>query len=305
MSWFAQGSSAGESGEAPVAPAVTPGRELQGRIALITGSTGGIGRATAVALARRGCAIAVHYHTARDKADALVLLLTGDRASSGSADQPSQVPVPVPARAFQADLGDYDAVRRLHAEVTSWAKNLSTHGNEGVQERGIDVLFNNGAVTGPRIGGAGSGNIEDLSIEAFESTWRANVGASFLLTQLCIPHMVQQHFGRIIFCSSVAAATGGVVGPHYASSKSALHGLLHWLAPRYARDGLTVNAVAPALIIETEMNKDPSPEWRNLIPVGRFGMPAEVAACVELLATNGYMTNKILVVDGGATSSAF
>ncbi|KAJ3488822.1 hypothetical protein NLJ89_g11581 [Agrocybe chaxingu] len=125
-------------------------------------------------------------------------------------------------------------VRRLHREV--------------VQAMGHpDILFNNagkmGSVTGP------TGDIENVDVEEFEAIWKVNAGSSFLLTQLCIPHMVEEQFGRIVFCSSVAAGTGGVIGPHYASSKSALHGLLHWVANRYAKDGITCNAVAPALII--------------------------------------------------------
>jgi 3-oxoacyl-[acyl-carrier protein] reductase len=68
-----------------------------------------------------------------------------------------------------------------------------------------------------------------------------------------MPAMVEKAWGRIIFCSSVAGFTGGVIGPHYASSKSALHGLIHWLAGAYAQRGITVNGVAPALIRDTKM----------------------------------------------------
>ncbi|KAJ3989220.1 NAD-binding protein [Lentinula detonsa] len=250
---------------------------LKGRIALITGCSGGIGAATALALVRQGCSIAIHYNSAKEKAQALVQTLQA--AFPG-----------VIAIIFQADLSDYENVRRLHSQVVD-------------QMGHPDILFNNAGGTLKTIGRMG--NIQDISIEDFENTWKLNTGSSYLLTQLCIPHMVEQQYGRIVFNSSVAAGTGGVIGPHYASSKSALHGLLHWIASRHAKDGITCNAVAPALIVETTMMSNPTDEMRNMIPVGRLGVPNEIASIVELLVTNAYMTNKIIVADGGWTPSAF
>ncbi|EIN04398.1 NAD(P)-binding protein [Punctularia strigosozonata HHB-11173 SS5] len=248
--------------------------------------SGGIGKATALALAKRGCSIAVHYHRNAEEATKLVAALG------------------VKAAAFQADLSSYDEARWLHAEV--------------VRELGHpDILYNNSGMTGTRIGPRG--DIGDMSVDEFERTWRTNTGTAYLLTQLCIPHMEEQKWGRIIFCSSVAAGTGGVIGPHYASSKSAMHGLVHWIAQRYAKDGIasTCNAVAPALIVGTTMMANPPDEHKRLIPVGRFGQPEEIASIVELLVLNAYMTNKrtpsgstesvpqIVVGDGGMQPTAF
>ncbi|KAJ7334828.1 NAD-binding protein [Mycena albidolilacea] len=249
---------------------------LQGKLALVTGCSGGIGQATALALAIRGCSIAVHYNSAQEPADALVAELTQLHG--------------IRARAFQADMGDYDSVRAMHAAV------VDTLGNP-------DILFNNAGTTGTVVGKRG--DIESVTLDDFEKTWKINTGSSFLLTQLCVPHMVSQKYGRIVFCSSVAAGIGGVIGPHYASSKSALHGLVHWLATRYAKDGITCNAVAPALIEDTTMMANPSDEIKSMIPIGRLGKPHEVASVVETLVTNAYLTNKIMVVDGGITPSAF
>ncbi|KAJ7641456.1 NAD-binding protein [Roridomyces roridus] len=250
---------------------------LQGKLALITGASGGIGKATAIALAKLGCSIAVHYSSARDTAEALVTELI-------------QLPGGIRAQAFQADMGDYDQVRALYASV------VDALGHP-------DILFNNAGMSGPKVGP--QGDIETVSLEDFELTWKVNTGSSFLLTQLCVPHMVAQKYGRVVFCSSVAAGTGGVVGPHYASSKSAMHGLVHWLAARYAKDGVTCNAVAPALIEDTKMMGDTADAVRKLIPIGRLGRSHEVASVVEMLVTNAYLTNKIIVVDGGLTPSAF
>ncbi|EIM84938.1 NAD-P-binding protein, partial [Stereum hirsutum FP-91666 SS1] len=219
--------------------------------------SGGIGQATARLLASRGLNVAIHYFSNSAVADSLVSELTSP-ANTALAHGP------VKSIAFKADLGDMDQVRKMYEEV--------------VEKMGhIDVLYNNAAMSGKNLGI--KGRIGDIGLEEFETVWRTNVQASFLvslilpLTQLCIPHMEEQKFGRIVFCSSIAAATGGVVSPAYASSKSALHGIMHWVAKQYIKCGI------------------------NLIPMGRFGMPEEIAAVVELLISNSYMTNKVHFTD--------
>ncbi|KAI0933384.1 hypothetical protein AcV5_005542 [Taiwanofungus camphoratus] len=245
------------------------GSALKGKLVLVTGCTGGIGQATAKALARVGCSIAIHYNAASSKAKAETLISQlGLLAPQG---------VKPKFAAFQADLSKYEEARRLHAEV------VKVLGNP-------DVLFSNHGIAGPKIGP--TGDIKDVSFETFEEVWRTNTGTSYALAQLCLPYMETRKWGRIIFTSSVAAGNGGVIGPHYASSKSALH-------------GLTANAVAPALIEDTAMMANPSPDARSKIPVGRLGKPDEIAEVVLLLASNGYMTNKIIVADGGWTVGGF
>ncbi|KAI1624999.1 3-oxoacyl-reductase [Exophiala viscosa] len=242
--------------------------DLKPHLALITGATGGIGKATSLALARLGCSIAVHYNSAADTARELVEQLQH---------------LGVKASAFQADLSSYDAARKLHADV--------------VREMGKPtILFNNAGLT---MGKSGVKEITDISIEEFEQTWRANCGTAFLLTQLCIPDMVEKGWGRVIFCSSVAGFTGGVVGPHYASSKSAMHGLIHWLAGAYGKKGITVNGVAPALIEETKMLPGSNAELAARIPIGRLGKPEEIAETVVWMVKTGYVHNKVIAVDGG------
>jgi len=241
--------------------------DLSSHLALITGATGGIGHATSLALARLGCSIAVHYHTAADTAESLVATLRhmGVRAS-----------------AFRADLSSYAETRDLHAAV--------------VAEMGRPtILFNNAGLT---MGKSGVKDVSEVTVDEFEATWRANCGTGFLLTQLCLPAMVEKAWGRVVFCSSVAAFTGGVVGPHYASSKSAIHGLVHWLAGAYAKKGITVNGVAPALIEDTKM-LTPSPELAAKIPIGRLGKPEEIAETVVWIVKTGYVHNKVVAVDGG------
>ncbi|PIL33211.1 hypothetical protein GSI_04661 [Ganoderma sinense ZZ0214-1] len=249
---------------------------LQGKLALITGCTGGIGQATARAFARAGCSIAVHHSSAKSlpKANALVAELV--KLAPG-----------VRAAPFEADLSSYENARRLCDEV------VDVLGHP-------DILFSNHGVTGPKIGP--QGDMQEVSAETFEEIWRTNAGTGYVLAQKCVPYMQEKKWGRIVFNSSVAAGTGGVIGPQYASSKSALHGLIHWLSLRYCKEGILTNGVAPALIEDTDMMANPTQAARSLIPIGRLGKPDEIASIVLMLVTNGYMTNKIIVADGGWTN---
>jgi 3-oxoacyl-[acyl-carrier protein] reductase len=110
--------------------------------------------------------------------------------------------------------------------------------------------------------------------------------------------MVERGYGRVLFMSSVAAFTGGLVGPHYAATKAGLHGVVHFLATRVARRGVTVNALAPALIEDTGMLPVTS-DGPLTIPVGRYGHPEEVADLAMAVLRNGYLTNQVLSLDGG------
>jgi 3-oxoacyl-[acyl-carrier protein] reductase len=111
--------------------------------------------------------------------------------------------------------------------------------------------------------------------------------------------MAERGYGRVLFMSSVAGFTGGIVGPHYAASKAGLHGLVHFMAARVADRGVTVNALAPALIEDTRM-LPATPDGPRTIPVGRYGRPEEVADLAMAVLRNGYLTNQVLGLDGGS-----
>jgi 3-oxoacyl-[acyl-carrier protein] reductase len=141
---------------------------------------------------------------------------------------------------------------------------------------------------------------QEVDDETWEHTFAVNVTAVWQLTRALLPGMVERGFGRILFVSSIAALTGGVVGPHYAASKAALHGLMHHLAQRVAGSGVTVNTIAPALITGTRMLPDDSAERAApAIPVGRRGRPEEIADMALAMLTNPYLTSKVITVDGG------
>ncbi|KAL1622682.1 hypothetical protein SLS56_008607 [Neofusicoccum ribis] len=219
--------------------------DLSSHLALVTGASGGIGKATCLALAEMGCSIAAHYHSNADAANALVEQLKGKG---------------VKAQVFKADLSNYDEVRNLHGSV--------------VKSMGPPtILFNNAGTT---LSKHGLRSASDISVEDFETTWRSNCGSAFLLTQLCLPAMEKA-----------------------GSSKSALHGLIHWLAGAYATKGITVNGVAPALIQDTTMLPGGNEELTKRIPIGRLGRPEEVAETVVWMVKTAYVTNKVIGVDGG------
>ncbi len=130
-----------------------------------------------------------------------------------------------------------------------------------------------------------------------------NTRPAFILAKRLIPGMRERGWGRVVFVSSVAAFTGGVVGPHYTASKAALVGLARALARPLAPHGVTVNAVAPALIEDTGTlpgdDEDSRQRLANLIPVGRLGCPEEVADVVRAIVENPYITAQTISVDGG------
>jgi 3-oxoacyl-[acyl-carrier protein] reductase len=139
---------------------------------------------------------------------------------------------------------------------------------------------------------------EALDAQMFDRTIAINLRAPFLLAQAALPGMREREFGRILFVSSVAAFTGGVVGPDYSASKAGVNALTHFLASRVAGDGITVNCLAPGFVDTPMLPRDPA-ELAGSTPVGRVGTPEEVADLALAVLRNGYLTNQVLVIDGG------
>ncbi|HTP23894.1 MAG TPA: SDR family NAD(P)-dependent oxidoreductase [Solirubrobacteraceae bacterium] len=239
-------------------------KTLTRRVALVTGASGGIGQAIARGLAAEGATVALGYGSHAEPAEKLAEELV---AAGGL------------AVAIGADLRKTDAPDRLVDAVES-------------QLGAVEVL----------VAAAGSGNrqsLEEVSLDDFDEMLAVNLRAPFRLAQRTVPGMRERRFGRVLFLSSVAAFTGGIVGPHYAASKSGLHGLTHFLASRLASSGVTVNALAPALITETRMLPGEPEELRDRVPVGRLGRPEEVADLALAILRNPYMTNQVVLLDGG------
>jgi 3-oxoacyl-[acyl-carrier protein] reductase len=125
-----------------------------------------------------------------------------------------------------------------------------------------------------------------------------NLRAPFIVASAVLPGMRARRFGRLVFISSTAARVGGIVGPHYAASKAGLEGLSRAFASSLAREGITSNAIAPALI-ETEMLAGNLSASAERVPVGRLGKPEEVADVVVSVVRNPYITGQTIQVNGG------
>jgi 3-oxoacyl-[acyl-carrier protein] reductase len=235
---------------------------ITGRVALVTGANRGIGRAIAIALAEAGADVAVHYHSHPDEAAEVSARVEACGRRS---------------LAIQADVSVPGDVARLVLAAQSLGP--------------IAILVNNAGVSRPQ-------PLDALTEDLWDDVLAINLKSAFLLTQAALPGMRARRWGRIINISSVAAQLGGVVGPHYAASKAGLLGLTHSYAALLAREGVTANAIAPALI-ETEMVASNPNARAGLIPVGRFGSVDEVASAAVLLARNGYITGQTINVNGG------
>jgi 3-oxoacyl-[acyl-carrier protein] reductase len=237
--------------------------ELKNRIALVTGASRGIGAGIAIALARAGADVAVNYRE-RDEAAQNVC---ADIEALGRR-----------ALAIQADVSVAADVRRMVVEVES-------------QLGAVDILVNNAGIAQPR-------KLEDITEAEWDMVMTVNVKSMFLVTKAVIGGMRQRKWGRIINLSSVAAQTGGAVGAHYASSKAAMIGFTHSCAAAFVKEGITSNAIAPALI-ETEMVTTNLNAKPTMIPVGHFGSVDDVASVAAMLSMNGYMTGQTISVNGG------
>ena len=234
------------------------------RVALITGASGGIGQALARRLATGGAVLGLGYGAHGQAAEALAAEIT---AAGGR------------AIAIGADLRRPEAPGEL---VRAAAEALGP----------VDVLVSNAGLSRVQ-------PLEDITAAQFDEMLAVNLRAPFLLAQSAVPSMAGRGFGRILFISSVAAFTGGIVGPHYAASKAGLHGLTHFLASRLAASGITVNALAPALVAETGMLPGDPADLRRQVPVGRLGQPSEVGDLAAAILANAYLTNQVISLDGG------
>lgn len=237
--------------------------ELSGKIALVTGSSRGIGRAIALGLAGAGCHVAVHYRARSIEAE----------AAAGAIREMGRRCIVV-----QADVSRASEVERL---VRTTESELGP----------VDILVNNAGI-------ARAQKLEEIAESDWDELIDVNLKSCFLCSQAVVPGMRVRHWGRIINLSSVAAQIGGVIGPHYAASKAGMLGLTRYYANHLAREGVTANAIAPALI-ETEMVTSNLNVKPDRIPVGRFGHVDEVAEVAVMLAGNPYITGQTINVNGG------
>ncbi|MFM0501485.1 SDR family NAD(P)-dependent oxidoreductase [Paraburkholderia caffeinilytica] len=237
---------------------------LNGKVALVTGGSRGIGRAISSALATAGIAVSINYRERVQDAEAAVAEIEklGGKAISVKGDVSRGENVAAIVAHTRAKLGE------------------------------IDILVNNAGI-GPVI------DVGNLTEAQFDESLAVNLKSAFLCTQAVLPGMRARGWGRVISVSSAAARGPGMVGVHYSASKAGLEGLTRAYASRVAGEGVTVNAVSPAAI-DTDMTA-PLKAGNGVarLPMGRLGDPCEVADVVVMLVNNGFVTGQTIAVNGG------
>jgi 3-oxoacyl-[acyl-carrier protein] reductase len=242
---------------------------LEGRVAVVTGASRGIGKSVATLLARRGAAVVVNYHQSSQAADDVI----NDVCASGGKAIP-----------FQADVSQMDDAQKLVKAA------LDGFG-------GLDILVNNAGITR-----------DTLIMMMAESDWdtviATNLKSTFNCSKAAVRHMMRKRYGRIINITSVSGQLGNAGQTNYSASKAGQIGFTKALAREVAGRNITVNAVA-AGYIDTDIWANVPEEARqaalSIIPLGRKGLPEEIAYAVAFLASDqaAYITGQILGVDGG------
>jgi len=247
--------------------------DLSGKNALVTGGARGIGAAISTALAENGASVAINFHTSEQHASALAERLRGDGNR---------------VLAIRADITAPADIERMFGEA---------------QDRlgeAIDILVNN---AGTQIALA---SVEEMPLEVWSQSLALNLTGAMLCCQRAIPGMKRNAWGRIINISSISARSGGGPGgTSYAASKGGLSTFTKGLAKELGPAGITVNALAPGVILtqihEKFSTRETLDQLKKMTPLGRLGQPEDVAGAVLFLASDSasYITGETLAVNGG------
>ena len=241
---------------------------LQGKIALVTGASQGIGRACALELARAGATVALAARNV-EKLDAVAAEIAAEGGT---------------AKTYALDVSSEESIKAGAKAV------LADHG-------AVHILVNNAGITK-------DGLALRMRLADFDDVLRTNLTGAFLLTQAVISSMMKARWGRVINITSVVGETGAAGQANYAASKAGLIGLTKSLAREFASRGITVNAVAPGFIqtaMTDSLTEDQKTGILTQIPLARYGTDADIAAAVAYLASDaaGYITGHTLDVNGG------
>ena len=242
---------------------------LEGKVAVVTGASGGIGRAIAVAFGKAGASVAVHYNGNEAKAAAV-------KAEIEEAGGKAEI--------FRCNVADFDACSEFIKSV------VKTFGK-------IDILVNNAGITR-------DGLIMGMSEDDFDAVLDTNLKGSFNCIRFASRQMMRKKYGRIINITSVSGVAGNAGQANYSASKAGLIGLTKSVAKELASRNITANAIAPGFV-KTEMTgvlpDDVKETAMKQIPLARFAEPEDIANAAVFLASDmaSYITGQVLLVDGG------
>jgi 3-oxoacyl-[acyl-carrier protein] reductase len=241
---------------------------LKDKVALVTGASQGIGRATALTLAEAGAKVAIAARNTEKLAS-----LAAEIAAAGGE-----------ALAVPMDVADAAQVK------TGFQQLLAKFGK-------LDILVNNAAITRDTLA-------LRMKLEDWDAVLRTNLTGAHLCIQQALGAMLKQRAGRIVNISSVVAETGNAGQANYVASKAGLIGLTRAIAVEVASRNITVNAIAPGFIatpMTDPLSQELKDKMKSMIPLGRFGADRDVAAAIVFLASDeaGYITGQVLDVNGG------
>ncbi len=244
---------------------------LDGKVAVVTGSSQGIGEAIAQLFAREGANVVVNSRTEEHVGRVVDTIVQEGGTAHG----------------VTADVGSLQGVNALIDSAVS-------------QFQHIDILVHNAGIFPFSL-------LEDLDDAAWNQVLNVNLTSAYRLTHACIPHMKEGRDGRILFTSSVQGNRVAVPGcAHYAATKAGINGFIKAAALELSRYAITVNGVEPGLVLtpgtENAMSKEKQRQWAKYVPLKRWGEPFEIAHAMLYLASPeaGYVTGQTLIVDGGA-----
>ena len=250
---------------------MTLSKLIEGKTAIVTGASRGIGKAIAISLAKEGAEVIINYSSSPENANKVVSEIN----EFGGKAYP-----------LQADISNENSVNELIKKV------LEKHNK-------IDVLVNNAGITK-------DGLLMRMKTDDWQKVLDLNLSGVFYCTRAVSRQMLKQKSGRIINITSVVGLMGNPGQANYSAAKAGVVGLTQSSAKEFASRGITVNAVAPGFI-STDMTKDlNSEEILSAIPLGRFGAPEDVSGAVRFLAADpsaAYITGQTIQVDGGMVMS--
>lgn len=243
--------------------------DLDGRVAIVTGGSRGIGRGIALELARRGCQVVFNYNRSAEAADQLTKEIEAlDRR----------------AAAYQVDAANYTAVQDMVKDVKA-------------KFNRVDILVNNAGITNDKL-------LMRMKEEDWDSVLSTNLKSAFNFSRAVAPIMLKQEKGRILNISSISGVVGMAGQANYSASKAGLIGFTKALAKELGSRNITVNVLAPG-IIETDMTQVLAEEYKKRlieqIPLQRFGQVDELAKVAAFLVSDDaqYITGQVIQIDGG------